>query len=99
MKISLLKFSWTVGNGLSAKDLFAEVEWQHGQKIKFNDFQRMVFSERKGDYYRGLLLTIKDQKKFCEMQKKGETLKIKVRSLAQGSDLVEFNFFVVHHKT
>lgn len=53
----------------------------------------------KGECYLGVLLTAKTQRKFCEIAKLKEGLKVTVKDLKDRSRLVEFNFFVIHKKT
>lgn len=51
------------------------------------------------DYYKGLILTVKDQKAFCKLQGNVGDLEITVENLSGGDQLIEFNFFVINKKT
>ena len=51
------------------------------------------------NYYKGLILTVKDQKAFCRLQGGIDDLEIKVENLSGGDELIEFNFFVINKKT
>lgn len=51
------------------------------------------------DYYKGLILTVKDQKAFCKLQGNLDDLEITVENLSGGDQLIEFNFFVINKKT
>jgi len=51
------------------------------------------------EYYVGLLITVKDQKKFCELARNGGKLAIKVKDVSEESKIMDFNFFVIHKKT
>lgn len=47
-------------------------------------------------YYHGLVVTIKDQKKFCMLEQQGNGFTINVENLKDANKLMEFNFFVVN---
>lgn len=47
-------------------------------------------------YYKGLILTVKDQKAYCKLQGSVDDLEIKVENLSGEDKLIEFNFFVIN---
>lgn len=51
------------------------------------------------NYFKGLVLTIKDQKAFCKLQGARDNLAIKVHNLEGSDELIEFNFFIINKNT
>ena len=100
MKVDLTGFAWTVGNGVSLAELFDHLKTVAGTAVSFLGATRLLYLGEKGAYHTGLFLTMRDEKKVCEIQKapKGE-FKVTVRQLAAGKNIVDFNFFLVHKRT
>jgi hypothetical protein len=65
--------------------------------VKVAHYDRIVRVTEKGGYYVGLVLTVKDQRRFCELAK--DDLVVEVRELEEGKAVVDFNFFVVNAAT
>ncbi len=60
---------------------------------------RFLFVDTKFDeqYYLGLIVTVKDQRRFCQLREGGtDRLQIMVNEPDQTSRLMEFNFFVIN---
>jgi hypothetical protein len=51
------------------------------------------------EYCAGLVVTVKDQRTYCELVNSGGSLLVKVNELNHGSNLMEFNFFVFNKAT
>lgn len=51
------------------------------------------------DYRIGLVVTVKDQRRFCQLVNDGNGVIVRVNDLGQNSGLMDFNFFVVHKLT
>ena len=51
------------------------------------------------DYRIGLVVTVKDQRRFCQLINDGSGVVVRVNDLGQDSGLMDFNFFVVHKET
>lgn len=63
---------------------------------------RFLFIDDQTDdnYYLGLVVTVKDQRRFCQLQENGtDALEIVVNEPDQTKRLMEFNFFVVNRVT
>ena len=69
----------------------------HEGDFHFNDRRRIFLFEEDagGEFYNGAFITIKDHKKFCELE--GD--KILISTVAANRDLMDFNFFVLHKKS
>lgn len=50
-------------------------------------------------YRIGLVVTVKDQRRFCQLVNDGLGTKVRVNELGKDSGLMDFNFFVVHKET
>ncbi len=99
MKVRLYGFSVKQGS-LPLSEFFTTVLKQfEGKKTKYRGEQRILYTAEKGDCFVGLLLTVRDQKRYCELEEGSSGFKIKVRELEGTNRLVEFNFFAVHKKS
>lgn len=60
--------------------------------------KRLLFmnADHDADYYVGLVVTVKDHRAYCELVEAPGGMTLKVTEVAQGSHLMDFNFFVVH---
>lgn len=95
MKAHLIGFCWTLGNGIDLEDFFGYLKGLHNVATRFGQYDRLLYISERDDCYLGLLLTVKDQKRVCEIQQAGEQYIVNVRSLADNSNLVDFNFFAI----
>lgn len=102
MKVYLFGFEWAIkgdrATQVTLADLFAYLKSIHGKEIDFKGANRLIYVNETDTYYTGLLLTAKDYKRFCELDKTGP-LKINVREASDGTSLIDFNFFVVNKAT
>jgi hypothetical protein len=99
MQAHLMGMIWELGNGISLDQFIAHLATLKDVPVKFNSYDRLLYVGDKGDYYLGLFLTVKDQRKFCEIQQDGGEFTITVRSLEERSNLMDFNFFIVNKNT
>lgn len=99
MKARMIGFKWTLGGGVSLQELFTAFKNCEGTEIHFAKFDRLFYVADIGDYHVGLLLTVKDQRKTCEIKKARGQYKLSVRKIAKGTSLVDFNFVIVHKLT
>lgn len=99
MKAKVMGFEWQLGTGISLGNLFHRLTSLRDQKILFGDHERLVYVCDREGYHAGLFLTIKDQRKFAEVQKSGGKYEISVRDIEQGKNVVDFNFFAIHQLT
>src|SRR5579859_7077695 len=93
MHVRFHGFCLTPG-GVLLKDFAQHLGTQSASEFPFLGSSRLLYSSLVGDEFVGLLLTARDQKKFCELNS-GESFKIKVRQLRGSNRLVDFNFFVM----
>ena len=97
MKVRFLGFSLNPGGGLSLQDFFVKhMVLLNGNEFDFNRYKRLCYIHNDKNIVIGLLLTIKNHKRFCELRDEGGALKIKVNTVGSDSDLMDFNFFVIN---
>jgi len=103
MKITFQGFRLYAGDGITLPE-FGDVLVKNSSAVtehNFNNHNRLFLFEDKSDpeFYTGLLITAKDQKTFPELRNNKGKLSIKVSELAEGSRLMDFNFFVLNKAT
>ena len=101
MKVRFIGFALESKCPMSFDNMFAQVESRHGVHQDAGDHKRLYYidSNAHPDYYCGLVLTIKNQKKFCKLtQLQDGKTKISVENLKDHDSLMEFNFFVLHKR-
>lgn len=102
MQAHVLGFLWDFTGGygkhVTLDDLAHQLQSLRNKEFEFGGYQRLIYTSSHDDYITGLLLTAKDHKRFCELRRKGTTLKINVREAEQGSSLIDFNFFLIDKK-
>jgi hypothetical protein len=84
---------------ISFDQLFGWLAARRNVEREFNGFNRLVYVGSTEKYHTGLLLTAKTHKRFCELKRTGEALKINVREAEAGASLIDFNFFVLNRET
>src|SRR5690606_297779 len=87
-------------NRVTVADVFSLMASQNGQPdtSKSNERRFYVDDTSDADFVRGLVVTVKDQKAFCELVNDSGSFVIKVNNLTGDNKLMEFNFFVVNKK-
>lgn len=84
---------------VSVTDLFNYMASQNGQPDTSKSNERRFYIDSTGDadFICGLVVTVKDQKAFCELIKdNGGGFVISVKNLEGENKLMEFNFFVIN---
>ena len=76
-------------SSLSAK--IEEVD-EHGRFL-------FIDSDTDTHYHLGLVVTVKNQKQFCELKESNGEFRVIVSNLDSDSSIMEFNFFVLHKET
>ncbi|WP_147468478.1 hypothetical protein [Corallococcus interemptor] len=103
MLVRLFGFSLDCGQGITLDEFINELQTQTGRTEGIAGYNRIIYSKTKtssGEKYQvGLLLTIKDQRRYCELQRNGKTFSISVREIEEGRNLIDFNYFIINHKT
>ena len=64
----------------------------------FTHGSRKIYIIKIEDFYAGLVLTIKDMKKFCKIIEEEKTIKVIEHRLNDNESLTEFNFFIYNSK-
>jgi hypothetical protein len=99
MHVRLLGFNFRAeGSGLTLQTFADYIHAQRGRSHDLGPHKRLLFvnSTHSSKYYVGLLVTVKDQKTFCELVESGGKLTVKVNELDADSNLMDFNFFVLN---
>ena len=95
-------FSIEAGHGrVAMADVFSLMVSQNGQPDTTKSNERRFYIDDTSDpeFVRGLVVTVKDQKAFCELvSDDGGGFVISVKNLEGDNKLMEFNFFVVNKK-
>lgn len=92
-------FSVTAGNAkVSLDDLFASLVTTSGDEDTSQRNVRRIFVDTttNKDFVLGLVVTVKDQKTFCELVNAKGNFVIAVSNLKGKNKLMEFNFFVIN---
>ena len=99
MQVRLLGFRFATDVTSLSLQTFADyIHSKRGDSHELGAHNRLLFlnSTHNDKYYVGLLVTIKDQKTYCELVSNGGKLTIKVNELDAESNLMDFNFFVIN---
>jgi hypothetical protein len=94
MKVNLYGFTLTPGAGITLADFQDYLEQQSSSPKLWQGKQRIFVTRKLNDYAEGLFITIKDQKRYCELRKVADSFEVKVRDLEAGTQLMDFNYFV-----
>ncbi|MGX8295013.1 hypothetical protein IXO675_002560 [Xanthomonas oryzae pv. oryzae] len=88
-------------NRVTVADVFSLMASQNGvpDTSKSNERRFYVDDTNDADFVRGLVVTVKDQKAFCELVNASGSFVIKVNNLTGNNKLMEFNFFVVNKRS
>lgn len=98
VKVRFIGFSFELNSLVPLNEFILHLSSQSGEKFELNNYERMLFidSSSNTEYLLGLLITIKDQKTFCQLSNEGDTPTIIVNEIAKKSDIMDFNFFVLN---
>lgn len=86
---------------LSLDDYVTHMISENGQSHEVGEHNRFIYfnTTYSKSYYVGLIVTVKDQKTFCELVEKSGKFVVKVNELDANSSLMDFNFFVINKTT
>jgi len=99
MKVTAFGLSLEAGNGyVSVEQVFQDLKSRNGQADTSTGLERRFYIDDTSDalFVRGLVVTVKDQTKFCRLVREGGTFTIKVENLQGKDKIMEFNFFLVN---
>ena len=101
MLVRLLGFALDCPNSLTLKELFEDLDRRSGLIEQLDEVGRFLFvdSSSNDQYFLGLIVSVKNQRKFCELQEQGGDFRVIVNNLKTNSHQMEFNFFVVNRRT
>lgn len=94
MKIRVLGFDWQMGAGISVSDFLHFLE-----DTPLIEENLILSVTKKDDYYIGILLAIRDQKRFAKIKQERGKFEIKTEELGKNENPVEFNFFLINKET
>jgi hypothetical protein len=68
--------------------------------IQHAGLDRLLFiHEPDGNFVQGLLLTVKDHRRFCELRRTDQAIRLDVREGEEGANVIDFNFFAMNLTT
>lgn len=101
MLVRILGISFEPKAIITLKELFSYLFNKADEQIEMNNVNRLIVVDQKSDskYFIGVVVTIKDQRRFCELAKEQGKMLIKVVNLKKQQSIMDFNFFIVNKKT
>ena len=110
MKIRILGFEWFWGEHINLSDLFhkldaiskeqiAQLEVNLSSTQQNTQLDRIIALNKKGEYWTGVFIRIKDVSSFCKLMKDGGRMKLTSQLLEDDSKMVDVNFFIIHETT
>jgi hypothetical protein len=99
MRVNLVGFRLEAGYGLSMVEVFDYLAQQRSKPIRFGEHERLIYLASSDAHYFGLFLTIKDHSKIPSIRRQQDEFQIEVTALADGTSVVDFNFFVISRET
>lgn len=102
MQVKFVGFAFDGVDGLRHFDEFvAQLSIAPSEPVADGEVSRMVFmnGSHSADYYIGLVVTVRDQKAFCQLRNDGGQLVVRVSELDENSQHMDFSFFVIHKQS
>ncbi len=102
MKIRFQGFELAVrGNRIIWDEYIGYLVARTGRETFFRPFDRIICIDpaRNDDYIRGLFVTIKNQKRFCEIKQSDGRFELMAHDLQEGNRIADFNFFIINQAT
>ncbi|WP_143001941.1 hypothetical protein [Nitrosomonas mobilis] len=86
---------------ISVEEVMKALAKQATNYESFDEAGRFLFvdTESDGEYYLGLIVTVKSQRTFCELREAGSSFKVQVNKLDRNSNIMEFNFFIINKES
>lgn len=101
MKVKLYGFEVSSeGSNITLDDLLLDLQKNSGHPDKSQNIERRIYFDSNTDpkYHLGLVVTVKDQKRFCRLENDNNGIRITVENLTSKNKLMEFNFFAINKK-
>ena len=96
MKVRFVGFELKVEGRPALPDILARLRTDGGADMRQQDRVVLLDSAYDEYFHRGVVLKIKDQRRFVKLQQEQHTFRIRVETLDEASRLMEFNFFILH---
>lgn len=96
MNINFQAFKWRCNcSALPMEKFLAEIALQNG--INLNN--RILYYIEGDDFWRGLVLTVKDMKKFTKIVTSSGEIRLDIHKLEKNEHIADFNFFIIDKTT
>src|ERR1043165_8836874 len=95
MRVRVTAFEWQIADGVSLDDLMLRLKGKAGDKVSFGEHARRLYICDLGEYWGGMLMTIKDQKHLPLVDEGNGKITITVSDLGNGKNPFEFTFWVL----
>lgn len=104
MKVRLTGFTFEIENVSRQLSMDAFVRFVDTGAVELDgegEGKRLLFmnADHDADYFVGLVVTVKDHRAYCELVSEEGGMRLRVNDVAEGSHLMDFNFFVFHKTT
>jgi hypothetical protein len=96
MRVKVLGFNLLIEGGINGARFF---EWIESQSPLKPEPQRRLAITRDGEYWKGLLLTVRDVRHFTQIQEAGGQFILTTETMKDGAHPADANFFIVHAST
>lgn len=98
MNVNFLGFS--VDGPACMPEFMAYLAGNNKNHKTIDEIGRFLFIDdtRHQDFYLGLVITVKNQRTFCELKEAEGSFTVAVSLLDDGAHLMEFNFFIINKK-
>lgn len=97
MKIVFQAFAWKWSNPKFPLSNF--LDNMSDQQVKYDAGNRRLYFIKDGKYFSGVILTIKNMKKFVTLLDTKNEITLDVHQLNNNENIADFNFFIVNYKT
>lgn len=91
MKVRIYGFEWQLGMGITLDEFYDYLLTFSGQEAS----NKVIVLGQVGEFWTGVMLTIKDIKAYCAMKKEGGKFTITPQMLDSNSRIIDFNYFIV----
>lgn len=95
MKVRVYGFEWKLGEGISIEDFCMHLNSLPGPPAS----KRVIAIYDIGEYFGGVIVSIKDMKTFCKMKHDGSNFTIEPQALEKNTSIADFNFFILNKIT
>jgi hypothetical protein len=98
MYVRLLGVELSFKGGITAPDFIAHLESLRDKEIVHSDYTRLIYTTAFKNYYAGLFVTNRDQRKLTELGQAAKG-KFKITVSTLKNKLVDVNLWLIHKKT